>query len=92
MEIQPVAWVAAALVATICLASTKPSAQPVPPPTGATLTLNMKWQRLGSAAIGPSSRTPNGLIFPQVADVPGVYLFEFRVLGNVHRYIGQTKI
>jgi hypothetical protein len=55
------------------------------------LTLNMKWQRLGSVAIGPSARTPSGLIFPQVADVPGVYLFEFRVPGKVHRYVGQSQ-
>ena len=82
---------AAALATVIFLEPAKPNAQPVPPPpAGATLTLNMKWQRLGSVAIGARGRIPNGLIFPDVAEAPGVYLFEFRVLGNVHRYIGQT--
>ena len=91
MQTQSAARMVAALVAAIFRVSAKPRAQPVQPPAGATLTLNMKWQRLGSVTIGPSGRTSSGLIFPQVTNVPGVYLFEFRVLGQVHRYVGQTQ-
>jgi|SoiMethySBSTD1v2_1073268.scaffolds.fasta_scaffold579017_2 hypothetical protein len=83
---------AAALAAVIILAPAKPNAQPVPPPAGATLALNMKWQRLGSVAIGARGRIPNGLIFRMSPRLPGSTSLSFACLEMCTATSGKLTI